>query len=83
MNEKIQSQYTPDVLYEVRMLILLETEPSSGIFGQIELKKEQFKEMSLFLMKFCDEEPNGMFGVPIKDDFQVEIKEEGIASCYE
>jgi hypothetical protein len=75
-------------LYEVRLVVLMETDAQTNTYCQVELNPAQFKEMSLCLSKQFQRMPEldptgGMSVYAIKTrDLQVNLPEE-IQSTYE
>jgi len=68
------SPYQEELL-NTRVLVLVENEPGSNTYGQMELTREQYMVLLNVLESFCEHPGDGSFVIPIVEDSETPLKE--------
>jgi len=73
MNKEELEKELYSKIYEIRVIILVETFPQSNKYVQIRLSQDQFKSISDHINSLLPKTPNGLMALNVSDNIVAEL----------
>ncbi len=73
MNKEELEKELYSKIYEIRVVIMIETFPQSNKYAQMKLSKEQFKSVSDYISSLLPKTSNGLIALNVSDDIVAEL----------